>query len=518
VFRYLERLVSHNVTFRLLARLRVWIYENLEPLAPARLIDYRSGDLLSRIVADVETLENFYIRVVSPPLTALLIAAGTAIFLSFFSPLLSVVLLALFLSLGLFLPWLSYTLSLEPAAGLVRNRAALHGKLVDGILGMADVLAFNRSAHLAGQIAAISQAYGMAQGRLARISALQAGLVTFLTNLGLWLALLIAIPLVNARELNGVMLAPLALLTLAAFEAVTPLPLAAQMWGVTCEAANRLFQIVDTPAEVVDHPMARSISVADLGGEVGIEFDHLSFTYPGQHEPALRDVSFRVQPGQVAAIVGPSGAGKSTLAQLLLRFWDFSRGGISIAGVSIRDYAQDDVRAMIGLVSQNAHFFNTNVYENLRFAGRRISNQEIELAARAALMDETICRMPQEYRTLLGSQGQRLSGGERQRLAIARMLLKDAPIVILDEPTANLDPITERQVLATLFGLLKGKMTLLITHRLVGMENVDQILVMDGGRVVERGTHAALLQKQGLYRRLWDLQNRLLVEDHQIPH
>ena len=195
---------------------------------------------------------------------------------------------------------------------------------------------------------------------------------------------------------------------------------------------------------------------------------NLSFTYPNQSTPALQHVTFNLQPGNSIAIVGPSGAGKSTLANLLLRFWDYEVGEISLGGESLKTLNQDEVRAQIGLVSQNTYFFNTSILENLRFARRKVTQEEIESAAKAAQIHDFILSLPKGYDTLIGEQGLRLSGGERQRLAIARVLIKDAPILILDEPTANLDALTEKQVLETLFGVMKQKTSLLITHRLIG--------------------------------------------------
>ncbi len=205
--------------------------------------------------------------------------------------------------------------------------------------------------------------------------------------------------------------------------------------------------------------------------------------------PALKHITFDLQPKTTTAIVGPSGAGKSTIANLLLRFWDYESGKIDLGGESLKAYAPDEVRERIAYVSQNTYFFNTSVYENLRMARRRATIEEVESAARAAQIHDFIVGLPKGYDTLIGEQGLRLSGGERQRLAIARAIIKDAPILILDEPTANLDTLTERQVLETLFALMRRKTSLLITHRLVGLENVDEILVIDHGQIVERGTH-----------------------------
>ena len=506
VFRYLERLVSHDVTFRLLSRLRIWFYEKLEPLAPARLMEYRAGDLLARIVGDVETLENFYVRVISPPLTAVLVGLFTAIFIASFHPQLALAFLMFFLGLGLVLPFLAQVISRRPAVDTITLRADLHTRLVDGIQGMADLLAYGRGEHRLAEIATNGLNYGNAQRRMARVTGLHSGLTTLLTNLGLWTILALSIPLVNAGTLDGPMLASLSLLTFAAFEAVMSLPLAAQMWNSAREAARRLFEVVDTEPAVKD-----DIRDSLVGPQASnIKFSNLSFSYPNQSTPAIQHVTFNLQPGRSIAIVGPSGAGKSTLANLLFRFWDYSSGDITFGGESIKRYAQDSVRERIGLVSQNTYFFNTSVRENLRFARRHVTQEEIESAAKDAHIHDFILGLPNGYDTMIGEQGVRLSGGERQRLAIARAIIKDAPILILDEPTANLDPLSEKQVLQTLFALMKRKTTLFITHRLVGMENMDEIIVMDHGRLVERGRHPNLIRENGLYHRLWMYQNRIL--------
>ena len=512
VFRYLERLVSHDVTFRLLSRLRVWFYEKLEPLAPARLMEYRAGDLLARIVGDVETLENFYVRVVSPPLTAILVALGVSIFLASFDPRLVLVFLVFFLSLGLFLPILSQIFSRHSGTQIINLRADLHVRVVDGIQGMADLLAYGRAENRLDEIAVNGKSYGNAQRRMAQVTGFYSGLSALLTNLGLWSILVFAIPQVTAGKLDGAMLASLGLLTLASFEAVTPLPLAAQMWNATREAARRLFDVVDARPAVEDH-VQRAINDNTTSN---IELSDLSFTYPSQPESVLQHISFELKSGRSIAIVGPSGAGKSTLANLLLRFWEYSSGEIRLDGESLNGYTQDEVRARIGFVSQNTYFFNTSIFENLRFARRHVTRDEVESAARLAQIHDFILSLPKGYDTLIGEQGTRLSGGERQRLAIARAILKDAPILILDEPTANLDPLTEKRVLETLFGLMKNKTSLLITHRLVGLENVDEILVMNHGQIVERGAQAQLIDQNGLYRRLLNMQNRIFTEPMEV--
>ena len=508
LFRYLERLVSHNVTFRLLARLRVWFYERLEPLAPARLLEYKSGDLLARVIGDVETLENFYVRVLSPSLTAILIGLTVALFFAAFYLPIAFVLILFFLILGLILPLLSQNASHGPGGQLIAQRADIQSQLVDGIQGIADLLAFGRGSDRLEQVSNIGKIYGETQKQMARINGVHTALGTLFTNLGVWLVLLLVIPQVTAGNIKGVMLGTFALMTLASFEAVTPLPLAAQMWNASREAARRLFEVVDA------EPAVRETGAKgpEISSSNSLQFSGLSFAYPNQSAPALQNVTFTLPAGKSVAIVGPSGAGKSTLVNLLLRFWDYESGEIRLGGSSIKDLHQDEVRGQFALVSQNNYFFNTTIRENLRLARRSVRQEEIEAAARAAQIHEFILSLPKGYDTLIGEQGLRLSGGERQRLAIARALLKDSPILLLDEPTANLDPQTEQQVLETLFTTMRTKTSLLITHRLVGLERVDEILVMQDGRIVERGRHAELLDYKGLYRRLWDVQNQILSD------
>ena len=508
VFRYLERLVSHRITFNLLARLRTWFYAALEPLAPARLMHYRSGDLLSRISADVDTLENFYIRVVSPPLVAIIIALGTAIFLGFFVPQLSWILLGFLAFVGIGLPFVAHKVSKKNGETLIQQRAELQTLLVDGIQGLSDLLAFGREKTQEEKLHALSTQYGKSQQQSAWISGLFNGLGLLFTNLAMWTALVVSVPLVTAGEISGVMLGALALIVLVSFEAVTPLPLAAQLLGESLEAGKRLFEIVDAEPEIREKRVESRGTGKSQGASV--IFKGLSFAY--ENEVALHDISFELKQGQSLAVVGPSGAGKSTLMNLLLRFWEYEQGEILLDGKSLHDYAPDDVRTQIAVIPQKAYFFNASIAENLRLARPTASDEEIEEAAQKAQIYNFIASLPKGYETIIGEQGARLSGGERQRLAIARAILKDAPILLLDEPTANLDPITEREVMRELFALMKGKTTLWITHRLWGLENADEIIVLDRGKIVQRGNQAQLMREAGLFHQMMNTHNHILPE------
>lgn len=506
VFRYLERLSSHNTTFRLLAQLRVWFYRSLEPLAPARLQEARSGDLLGRIISDVDALEDFYVRAVAPPLVAVVVGSAMFLFLAGFALRLALVLASFLALAGLALPLLVVRLSRRPGRQIVDQRAALQTNLVDALVGMADLQAYGQAGRMMAQIEAGSRRLAELERRMARIGGLHSGLSLLLANLALWSVLALAIPLVEQGRLAGLNLAALALATLATFEAVQPLPVAAQQLATSLQAAGRLFHFLDASPALSDPP-----APAVLSGPPSLSVQGLRFRY-GPREPwALDGLSFDLPAGRRLAIVGPSGAGKSTLANILLRFWDFQEGRVVLAGRPIGDYGQADVRGLFGFVAQDSHIFNAPIGDNIRIAHPPAGPEEIVAAARQAQLDDFVASLPEGYETGVGQLGMQLSGGQRQRLVIARAAVRRPPILLLDEPTANLDPLTEAGVLATLLALAKGRSLLLITHRLVALEQMDEILVLDAGRVAERGTHTELMSQAGLYRRLWDLQHRPLA-------
>lgn len=508
VFRYLERLASHSLTFRILARLRVWFYQAIEPLAPARLTSARSGDLLSRVIADVETLDNIFVRVLAPPLTAVVIVLGMAVFMGSFALSLGFVITLFLLSVGIGLTAFSLLLNRRLGRRLVEERAALRADLVDAVQGLPDLIAFGQEKTFLERIKASGRQFSAIQTHMARLNGLQSGLNSLLTGLGVWVMLFLAIPLVSSGKIEGVYLAVIVLGSMASFEAVQNLPQAAQLLEANIQSARRLFEIADQPPLVTDpaQPLPQPAS-ADL------RVENLSFAYPdgerGSDSLVLQNISFALPPGKKLALVGPSGAGKSTLANLLMRFWDAE--GILLAGQDIRAYKQVDARRMFSLVSQNTYLFNASLRENLLLARPWAAQDDIEAACRAAQLHDFILSLPNGYETLVGERGVELSGGERQRVAIARALLKNTPIFIFDEPTANLDAVTERKLVETLQSVMENHSVLWITHRLVGLEAMDEILVFENGKIVQRGTQAELLARDGLYKTMWNLQNRALL-------
>jgi ATP-binding cassette, subfamily C, bacterial CydC len=505
--RYAERLVSHNVTFKLLADLRTWLYGRLEPVSPARLLGYRSGDLLARIVKDVEELENVYLRALSPLIVAMLISFLTfSLLYVFFDPSLAFVVLGFLALAGIGVPLLVNVLARKLGRRQLKLRAELNAQIVDGLQGVQDLLALGQAAKQQERVSALDLKLGRAQRRMASITGLQDALGDLTMNLAMWTVLILAIPLVNEGRIGGVYLAFLVLLVLGSFEAVRPLGGAFQFLGRSLGAGERLFEIADMKPHVLGPGKPLPAPTRHT-----LEFDHVGFRYEEDEPLVLEKISFKVEPGSRVAIVGPSGSGKSTIVNLALRFWGPTHGTVRLGGHDLRRYVEKDLRETIGVVAQDTYLFNETLRNNLLLAKPGASDSEISSALERAQLAELINRLPQGLDSWVGEQGLRLSGGERQRLAVARALLKDAPVLILDEPTANLDPSTEHRLLTEIYELTRGRATLVVTHRLVHMERMDEILVLNQGRIVERGAHHQLLEAKGLYKRMVEVQNQMLV-------
>jgi ATP-binding cassette subfamily C protein CydC len=473
-FRYLERYLTHRATFRILTHLRVWFYAAIEPLAPARLAAYRSGDLLARLIADIETLENFYVRVVTPPITAALVTALAC------------------LILGMFDGTLALALGSAPSAALVATRADLNATLVDEIQGIADLLSFDQSRQHMQRVLDLSRQLNRLQERMAMLRGVSNALVVLLTSLCALTVLGLAVPLVSGGKVEGVFLALLPLTAIASFEAVQPLAQALQQLAANQAAAGRLFDLIDATPPVGSAGVSPALASPRAGEPpalhapegYGIEFEDVRFAYNAGDAPALDGVSFSVPPGSRTAIVGPSGSGKSTVVNLLLRFWDCQQGKITIGGRDVCAASPEDVRKLLSVVPQQVHLFNATVRDNLLLANPDATDEQIVAACTMAQMHDVIQEWPQGYETLIGEDGLLLSGGERQRLAIARAILKGAPIVVFDEATANLDAVTEQRLLAALDPFLRQRTTLIIAHRLKPWPAVDQVVQLDSGRAL----------------------------------
>jgi ATP-binding cassette, subfamily C, bacterial CydC len=493
-FRYLERSVTHRATFDILADLRVWFFASIEPIAPAALAGQRRGDLLGRIVADIDTLEDFYVRVLVPPIVAAAVVAFASLLLGILDPVLGLALVAFMGLTGVLLPVVGRRLARRPAMSLVETRGELRATVVDELAGMADLVALDRTAWHRDRLLALGSASDEALTDLAWIRGWTTALAATLAGLASVTVLGIGAALVDAGRIDGVFLAVLPLTALAAFEVIGPLAQAVSLQDANESAARRLFELTDAPAAVIEPPAPRSAShrigatttntVAMLPTPPAIEFRDVSFRYGSDEPLVLHGCSLTVPAGTSLAVVGPSGSGKTTLVNLLARFWDPGAGEVRIGDRDIRAQRADDVRALLTVVEQDVHLFDATIRDNLAVADADVTDGRIAEACRIAGVHDAIVALPAGYETRVGEGGMLLSGGERQRLAIARAVIKDAPVIVLDEATANLDIGTERDVLAAMRGWMEGRTTLVITHREAVASAMDRTVRLDAGRIV----------------------------------
>ncbi|HEY7830014.1 MAG TPA: thiol reductant ABC exporter subunit CydC [Solirubrobacteraceae bacterium] len=497
--RYGERLVGHDAAFRVLSDLRVSVYERLERLAPLGLPAFRSGELLARLVHDVDSLQDLMLRVVPPFAIALIVGGATVGLVWWMLPAAGVILLGALLLAGVLVPWLTGRLAARAEARQAAARGELTAAVVDLLEGAPELVANGATAaQLRRTLAADAELTDIARTS-ARTAGIGQGLTSLCSGLAMWGALLVGVTAVRAGRLEGVLLAGIALIPLVAFELVTGLPGATQALQRVRRAAARVFEVIDTVPAVAEptHPLApgsspHTLTVRDLHSR-----------YPDSERWALAGLDLDLEPGRRVAVVGPSGAGKSTLAGVLLRFLSYEAGSVTLDGEQIADLDSDAYRRVVGLVAQDAHIFDNSLEENLRLARREATEDALRaVLAKVRLLDWTD-GLPAGLATEVGERGARMSGGQRQRLAVARALLADFPILLLDEPGEHLDTQVADAILADLLALTRDRATLLITHRLAGLEEMDEVLVLEEGSVVERGTHADLIRFGGRYAALW---------------
>jgi ATP-binding cassette subfamily C protein CydC len=502
-FRYLERLVSHSVNLHVLAQIRIWFYERVVSAPPAEMLEQKSGDLLQRVLVDLETLENFYVRVVSPLIVAFVVALGASLFLGFYSPELPLLLLAGLELNGFILPALAVWAGRPLAQKLAQSRGELSVQTLEFIQGLEDLQANGADGDWLGRIQDKSSLAGQLQVKTAALGGLASGLSLLVLNLTVLAVLWVGIPMVEESQVSGVSLAVILLVTLASFESTAGMTQAATLLSQSLEAAKRIFgdlkNSLDPLQPLHDLKMIPEVNTVTL--------ESVNFTYPGDHTFSVKDLTLKLEKGKRIGVIGPSGSGKTSLVNLFTRFWEIDSGTIHYNGFPAASAPKVTVRALISEIAQSTFLFSTSLRENLRMAKPDATEDELVGALNLAELSEWYQGLPEGLDTWLGDQGLRLSGGERQRVAIARAILQDRPFLILDEPVENLDAITARKLMTTLFTVFSDRGMVFISHDLKWMRGMDEIILMRDGTIIERGTHQELVNLEGRYAELVTLDD-----------
>ncbi len=494
--RYAERVISHEATLRLLASLRVWFYQKIEPQAPASLYRHRSGDLLSRIVTDIDILDSLFVRVLSPTIAALVVTATMVGLLCWLALPLALVFLFFFLFAGIMTPLLAGWIGHRIGAEIQKQQAVLRSNLVEDLQGMADLTVYRAQHRHRHQRLGESDHLLRLQEKMAMISGGSTALLALFGGLAALSALYVAVPLAQNGYFSEPVLALITFGVLAAFESIQPLPLAYQVLGKIRTAAERLLEVSQAPSTVL-FPNEPTAEPKDLA----IVFRHVVFAYPDSAiKRAVKAVDLVIPAQSTIALVGPSGSGKTTLAHLLTRFWDPDDGLITIGGSDLRHFSEKQLRNMVTMVSQKAHIFNATLRENLLIAAPHADEEQLYEALEQAQLAEFVAALPDGLDTWAGENGSHLSGGEARRLILARALLKNAPIWILDEPTEGLDNHTRRRFTETIFTNLAGRSALFITHTPEALVRVDQVCFLENGHLTTCGSHEQLLADNPRYR------------------
>jgi len=490
--RYFERLVSHDATFRVLQHLRIFTFSKLLPLSPAGLARFRQGDLLNRVVADVDTLDHLYLRVISPLVGAFVVIVVVTLGLCMLDVPSALTLGGIMLLTLLLLPPLFYRAGKATGEKLTRLRGDYRQQLTSWLQGQAELTIFGASRRYRARMESTELSWHEAQRRQSELTALSQALMLLIGGFAVIAMLWMAAGGVGGNTQPGALIALFVFCALAAFEALAPVTGAFQHLGQVIASAVRITQIVEQTPEV---QFKEGHSV--VPDSVAVQLTEVTFAYEGQTQNALDGINLTVQAGQNVAILGRTGCGKSTLLQLLTRAWDPRQGQILFNTTPLTDFNEQTLRKIVSVVPQRVHLFSATLRDNLLLASPTASDEALcavleQVGLHKLLEDDGL-------NAWLGEGGRQLSGGELRRLAVARALLHDAPFMLLDEPTEGLDATTESQILDLLAQTMKNKTVLMVTHRLRGLANFDQIIVMDNGQIIEQGSHAELFAKQGRY-------------------
>jgi len=495
VARYVERLVTHDATLRTLSDVRVRVYRRLERLAPTGLSAFRDGDLLSRFVADVDGVQDVVLRALLPLFSGLVVGLGSALVVSLMLPEAGAVVLVVVLVVAVVLPWVTGRLARDAGRAAVEARAELSATVVDTLARVPELVAYDAAGQRLGRLQDIDRRLQRQLDRTARAEGAGAGALALLVGLGVWGALVVGVTAVRSGALGDVALVVVVLLPLALAEVLGALPAAGRQLARGTTSTARVLDVLDRADPV--HEPQRPRLLPDPPYRLRVEDLAVRWTPTGPD--VVTGLDLDLLPGHRVALVGPSGSGKTTVAMTLLRLLDPSSGRITLGGVDTADLGGDDVRRVVGLLAQDAYVFDSTVLENVRLARPDATTEQVRAALAGARLLGWLDALPDGLDTWVGQHGARMSGGERQRLALARILLADPPVLVLDEPTEHLDARTADDLTRDLLDATHGRSVLMVTHRLAGLEAMDEVVVLDRGRVAARGTHAELVAAGGRY-------------------
>lgn len=490
--RYFERLVSHDATFRVLQHLRVFTFSKLLPLSPAGLARFRQGELLNRVVADVDTLDHLYLRVIYPLVGAFVVIVVVTLGLCTLDVTIALTLGGIMLLTLFLLPPLFYRAGKPTGENLTRLRGEYRQQLTSWLQGQAELTLFGASQRYRARMESTELNWHEAQRRQSELTAFSQALMMLIGGFAVVAMLWMASGGVGGNTQPGALIALFVFCALAAFEALAPVTGAFQHLGQVIASAVRITQITEQEPEVQFHAQQTAVPA-----QVALQLQDITFAYAGQTQNALEGINLSVSAGARIALLGRTGCGKSTLLQLLTRAWDPQHGNILFNDVPLREFSEHALRRTVSVVPQRVHLFSATLRENLRLAAPEASDDVLSAMLERVGLHKLL--EDDGLNSWLGEGGRQLSGGELRRLAIARALLHDAPLMLLDEPTEGLDATTESQILDLLANAMVGKTVIMVTHRLRGLASFDQIIVMDNGHIIEQGSHTELLAKQGRY-------------------
>ncbi|RAW95125.1 MULTISPECIES: heme ABC transporter ATP-binding protein/permease CydC [unclassified Photorhabdus] len=507
--RYAERLVSHDATFRVLAHLRVFAFQKILPLSPGGIARFRQGELLNRLVADVETLDHLYLRVISPILSALIVIMVLTFGLGFLDLTLAYILGGIMLALLILLPSVFYNAGKSVGHNLTILRGQYRTQLTAALQGQAELMVFGAAGRFRKSMADIESRWLRRQQQQANLTGLSQAVMIFATGMTVTLILWLAANGVGGNKQPGALIALFVFCSLAAFETLGPVTVAFQHLGQVVTSATRVSQLMQQEPEVTF-----PTSGPESSAQASIDIKNISFTYPDQPMAVLKNVSLCLKAGEHVALLGKTGCGKSTLLQLLTRAWDIDSGSICLNQHSITAYDESTLRSMISVVSQRVHVFSHTLRQNLLLAKPNATDNELEIVLKQVGLSNLL-ETNEGLNCWMGEGGRQLSGGEQRRLGIARALLHSAPLMLLDEPTEGLDADTEQQILSLLHQHCQHKSLIIVTHRLYGLDHMDRIYVMDGGTIIEQGQHNELLAQQGRYYQFYQRPHQIRLKPGQ---